>query len=319
MTSAAAGRPAFFRRFVRKLFPPRIATYRIYKRLLRGSQGLEIGGPTKLFSKRGLVPVYPVLQSLDGCNFCAQTVWEGRIAEGPERYRYAKHRPAGRQYVSEATDLTGIGPGAYDVVLSSHCLEHVANPLRALAEWLRVLKEGGFLLLVVPHKDGTFDHLRPVTSLQHFIDDYKRSTGEDDLSHLPEILEFHDLSMDPPAGDKESFRQRSLKNFENRCLHHHVFDADLAVRMLDHLGLQVLDVQQAAPYHIITLSRKLSASDKADNSAFLGARAFLVQSPLVTARSKRNRNAAPGGDEPEKVERASTRCDAMPAGPRLRG
>jgi SAM-dependent methyltransferase len=161
----------------------------------------------------------------------------------------------------------------------------VANPFKAMAEWLRVLKSGGYLLLVLPHKDGTFDHLRPVTPFQHLVDDYERSVGEDDLGHLPEILELHDLSMDPPAGDRESFRRRSLKNLENRCLHHHAFDTDLTVRMLDHFGLQVLDVQQALPYHIITLSRKLPGAARPDNNSFLSsAAACRKNSPFSTDR-----------------------------------
>ncbi len=273
----------FANRFRRAFFPPRIPRYRFYTKLLKGKEGLEVGGPTKLFGRRGLVPVYPVLGSLDGCNFCAQTVWEGRIAEGPDRYRYAKGRTAGYQYVSEATDLMGIGPATYDVVLSSHCLEHVANPLKALSEWIRVLKNGGYLLLVLPHKDGTFDHRRPVTTLSHLIEDFGHSRKEDDLSHVPEILKLHDLSMDPPAGDGEQFRQRSLKNYENRCLHHHVFDSDLVVRMVDFIKLKILDVWQILPYHIIVFSKKLSDHLMPDNSAFLSRRAaYRSNSPFPT-------------------------------------
>lgn len=246
----------FISRVARKLFPYRIPTYKIYRELLYGKRGLEIGGPTKLFGKRGLLPIYPILESLDGCNFSAQTVWEGRIERGPGKYCYSKNRPAGFQYVSEAANLKDIDIDTYEVILSSHCIEHIANPLMALSEWTRVLKKGGYLLLVVPHKDGTFDHRRSVTTLEHLIYDFERHVGEDDLSHLPEILELHDLSMDPPAGDRESFLKRSLKNYENRCLHHHVFDTELVVKMLNYTGLHIVDIQHALPYHIVTLSQK---------------------------------------------------------------
>jgi hypothetical protein len=64
-------------------------------------------------------------------------------------------------------------------VLSSHCLEHVANPILALREWLRVMTPDGTLVLVLPHKEGTFDHQRPTTTLGHMIDDYER---EDDMT-----------------------------------------------------------------------------------------------------------------------------------------
>src|SRR5215469_18626775 len=39
-----------------------------------------------------------------------------------------------------------------DAVFSSHCLEHAENCRSAIAEWFRVLKIGGFLILAVPHK-----------------------------------------------------------------------------------------------------------------------------------------------------------------------
>ena len=253
----------------RAFFPPRVPNYKEYVRLFRGRSGLEIGGPSKLFTKRGLIPLYPVIAELDGCNFSSETVWEGSIREGAHSYRYAKGRAPGTQYINDAVMLTGIEDASSDFVLSCHSLEHIANPLKALAEWVRVIRPGGHLLLVLPHKDGTFDHERPVTSLAHLEDDLRNGVTEHDLTHLDEILSLHDLAMDPPAGDQESFRQRSLKNYENRCLHHHVFDTELAVRVADRAGLSVLDVQTALPYHIIVLAEKPAVQKRPDNAPYL--------------------------------------------------
>lgn len=44
-------------------------------------------------------------------------------------------------------------PGSYDTVHSSHCLEHMPDPRRALHEWWSLVKPGGFLIIVVPHED----------------------------------------------------------------------------------------------------------------------------------------------------------------------
>jgi SAM-dependent methyltransferase len=45
------------------------------------------------------------------------------------------------------------GDGELDFVYSSHMLEHVYNPELFLTEWMRVVKEGGYLFVVLPHRD----------------------------------------------------------------------------------------------------------------------------------------------------------------------
>jgi SAM-dependent methyltransferase len=259
----------------------KINNYKLYSTYFKGKNGLEIGGPSDIFKKRGLVPVYKSLNNLDGCNFNTKTVWEGQLEEGPKRYLYYKGKSKGYQYIKDAVDLRGIDNEKYDFILSSHAIEHIANPFKAISEWLRVLKTSGLLLMVVPHKDGTFDHNRPVTQLQHLIDDFRQSISEDDISHLPEILELHDLALDPPAGDLVSFRQRSLKNYENRCLHHHVFDADLVARIIHYFKLQILDIQLALPFHIMVLAQKIPADGSPDNSEFLSKAAKDVFNILI--------------------------------------
>jgi SAM-dependent methyltransferase len=124
-------------------------------------------------------------------------------------------------------------------------LEHVANPLRALGEWKRAIRPGGALILVLPDKASNFDHNRPYTSLEHILDDFRNETTEHDLTHLQEILDLHDLSMDPPAGNPEAFRKRSLDNFKNRTLHHHVFNIDVMKQMLTHIGFDIEETSES--------------------------------------------------------------------------
>lgn len=251
---------------------------------LAGRTGLEIGGPSGMFSCPGLLPTYRYAARMDNCNFAGQTVWEGEIHEGSP-FRPESNLAEGIQFIREATNLTGIADGAYDFLCSSHTLEHVANPLRALKEWQRVLRPGGTLVLVLPHKDGTFDHKRPVTGLDHIIEDHARGVGEDDLTHLDEILALHDLTLDPAAGDFAAFKARSLENFANRCLHHHVFDTDLAVRLVDHAGLQILAVDGAGGFNIILLCSKPDSGMNPDNREFLAdSAAFRRSSPFPTDR-----------------------------------
>lgn len=202
---------------------------------VRSKIGFEIGGPSE--STWGTFGVYDVVEKLDVINFASNTLWESGLTNGSPFVW--KEQTKGKQYVRDAVDLKGIPDGYYDFVLASHVLEHIANPLKALIEWLRVTKPRGVLLLILPFKNLTFDHNRKVVSIEHLSQDYRNGTDETDLSHLDEILRLHDLKMDPPAGNITTFRTRSEKNFWNRGLHQHVYDQKLLYYIFVCLNLDV--------------------------------------------------------------------------------
>jgi len=208
--------------------------------------GLEIGGPSPIFAKRGLLPVYPWIGALDNCNFGRETVWEGQLREGPY-FRFG--RRIGSQFVSEAFDLK-VPDAAYDFVMSSHMLEHSANPVRVLVEWFRVLKPAGHLLLVLPEARRTWDRHRPVTRLTHLLDDFRRLTPESDRSHFDEIAALHAM-----PSEREGVRKSLETNESHRMAHHHVFDLTLAVDMTRHVGFEILAQELEYPCHIIVFAR----------------------------------------------------------------
>ena len=278
-----AGIKGLFDAGLRAVFRVPRVSFRYCSRFFLGN-GLEIGGPSSVFRRGGLFPIYAIASRVDNCNFGHLTIWEGGICEGATFVFDAQH-PPGTQYVAEATNLCDLVTETYDFVAASHVIEHVANPLKALAEWVRVLKDGGVLLMIVPHKEGTFDRLRPVSSLKHLIDDFDRNVGEDDLTHLDEILSLHDLTVDPGAGGSQAFRSRSLKNFENRALHHHVFDTRLAIDVINWTGLQIIAVDVFRPFHILLVAQKLGQGCSVDNSKFLSADiSAVVSSPFSSDR-----------------------------------
>ncbi|MDG1943862.1 MAG: methyltransferase domain-containing protein [Halioglobus sp.] len=250
------------------IFPQRMSYIKQCKPLIEAGIGLEIGGPSSIFSGRGNIPVYSAATRIDNCNFGSATVWEGAIDDGLT-FKFSKRKNPGRQYLCEASDLSGIESASYDFVLSSHCIEHLANPFQGLAEWIRVLKPGGLMVLVFPHKDGTFDHRRPITLLDHLINDYVAKTGEDDMTHFEEVLALHDFDRSPGVSDLQEFRARSLLNVENRCLHHHVFDTALAIEMVHYMGLQIKAVELFHPFHIAVIaSNPVTPNQAIDNEAF---------------------------------------------------
>ena len=224
-----------------------------------------------MFRRWNLWPIYPWVKTLDGYNFATKTLWSKTSGDGSGFYF--------REFVGEATEMSDVGPGAYDYLLASHVLEHIANPLKALNTWKRVLRPEGILILVVPHRDGTFDHRRPITTLDHIVDDFRKSVTEADETHVTEIVALHDLGRDPGAGSQEAFLKRAARNAEYRSLHHHVFDTELVLRLVDRANLEIEYLDIEMPYHIcVACSSKarsggMEGRGKSANEAYLGASA----------------------------------------------
>jgi SAM-dependent methyltransferase len=217
--------------------------------------GLEIGGPSRVFSARGMLPVYPHAMQIDNVNFATETAWEQGLRDGGD-FPFDRHRAPGKQWLREAVALTGIVDETYDFVVSSHCLEHVANPLRALREWYRVVRRDGHMLVVLPDPKRSFDHRRPVTTFAHLQDDFQRNVDEDDTTHVAEALALHDVARDPGVASPAEFAERVRANRLNRCLHHHVFDLLLLTSALHETGWRVLTAETARPLHLIAFAQK---------------------------------------------------------------
>ena len=67
--------------------------------------------------------------------------------------------------VASGDDLP-IEDESLDFVINSHTVEHFYNPIKAIREWLRVVKSGGYVFMIVPHKERTFDKDRPLTTIE---------------------------------------------------------------------------------------------------------------------------------------------------------
>jgi len=53
----------------------------------------------------------------------------------------------------DAQELTGLANESFDFVYSSHCLEHMRDPVVSLLNWWRVVKPGGYLIFIIPDED----------------------------------------------------------------------------------------------------------------------------------------------------------------------
>lgn len=62
-------------------------------------------------------------------------------------------------------DAMSLPSGGLDYVFSSHCLEHLPNPVEAIEHWRGCIKPGGVLFLYLPHPDMTY--WRPQNCRKH--------------------------------------------------------------------------------------------------------------------------------------------------------
>lgn len=98
--------------------------------------------------------------------------------ESPPNDRSGLNLKSQADIVCSGDDLKVFEDESLDYVVQRHNLEHYQDPLKALQEWIRVLKPGGILGMVVPddeavdtiRMDNTHKHAFTQSSLQRILD-----------------------------------------------------------------------------------------------------------------------------------------------------
>ena len=231
---------------------PIFQLFKDYSKLLHNKEGLELGGPSTFFYPSG---IYTAPKKLDNVIFAENTLWNN--TKNNSDYIINGKTIPGKVYISDVVDMSIIKDKTYDFVFASHILEHLVNPLKGLSEITRVLKDDGLCILILPWKEATFDHKRPISQFSKLLENYNNNRDEKNIDdYLPEIKKFYDLSRDKPAGTMEQFLERCKKQYENRGLHVHVFDFELIIKCLDFSNYKIIDTQLVQPCHQIVVGQK---------------------------------------------------------------
>ena len=125
------------------------------------------------------------------------------IGAGPDSIARYKHVFAGLrdvfvldQHNGDAQTLEGHQDRVYDLVHSSHCLEHLKDPYAALTSWLRVCKIGGHIVFVVPdwslYERENWPSIFSGEHLWAFTMEYAKAGGR--VLHLPSMFCTPDFS-----------------------------------------------------------------------------------------------------------------------------
>jgi GT2 family glycosyltransferase/glycosyltransferase involved in cell wall biosynthesis/SAM-dependent methyltransferase len=132
--------------------------------------------------------------------------------------------------IDDAYSLKTIENDSYDFCICNHVFEHMRDPIGAFINWVRILKPGGILYISIPDAGNPLDTGRPVTTLQHIIDDYTTVDLTKDRQHFFECARYwHNTGDDKANAIAESNWQRGYS------IHYHVFDDPAIHQILNHL------------------------------------------------------------------------------------
>jgi glycosyltransferase involved in cell wall biosynthesis/SAM-dependent methyltransferase len=99
----------------------------------------------------------------------------------PEANEFYAEYSRGEIIVPAAVDIWAPGDSipvpdrSEDFVISSHLVEHLPNLIAAFIEWDRILRDGGYVFMIVPLKGALpADNSRELTPLSHFVEDYNQ-------------------------------------------------------------------------------------------------------------------------------------------------
>lgn len=115
--------------------------------------------------------------------------------------------------------LETIPDASQDFVIANHFIEHCQDPIRAIANMLRVLKSSGILYLAVPDKRYSFDIDRPLTSIDHLLRDYEEGPAWSKRQHFEEWVKVVNKVED----ETEAERQIVELIRRDYSIHYHVW------------------------------------------------------------------------------------------------
>jgi SAM-dependent methyltransferase len=193
---------------------------------------LEIAGPTLLFTKDYKFSIYDIFPNIDNIN----------LYNLKDSYKFTKNSDNNKLYNNTYSDIKDIKK-EYNIIINSHVIEHMANPINTLNEYKKVLSKNGYILSFIPNKSVFWDKTRETTSFEHLLNDFTSNKEEDDDTHVEENLSVEHpfkLMNEHPDRPNGTFEDLCNNNVNNRIMHHHCFDLDLVKKLHEHIGFETI-------------------------------------------------------------------------------
>lgn len=145
-------------------------------------------------------------------------------------------------YYGDACELPFLD-SSLQYVATSHVLEHVANPLAALSEWFRVLQHGGIIYMVLPDIKKTFDHPRPLSTVEHMLADFRNNVSQSDGTHIDDLVYGVDWNTFSPETQPQDVKaaqdemasvyRRTIAEGSEINIHFHTFTTANATELIE--------------------------------------------------------------------------------------
>jgi SAM-dependent methyltransferase len=193
---------------------------------------IEIAGPTLLFTKEYNFYIYDIFSNIDNIN----------LYDLNDSYQFTKNSENNKIYNNTYNYISEIKK-KYDIIINSHLIEHMANPIKILNEYKTILKNESYILSFVPNKMVFWDSIRETTTFNHILDDFKNDVGEDDPTHIEENLSVNHpfkLMLEHPDRPNGTFEDLCKNNINHRIMHHHCFDQNLVMELHEYIGFQTI-------------------------------------------------------------------------------
>jgi ubiquinone/menaquinone biosynthesis C-methylase UbiE len=145
--------------------------------------------------------------------------------------------------IKDMTDMSVFPNNYFDFVCNSHIVEHSANMLKAVQEFLRITKPNGFVFMIIPSMDYCFDKDRVLTTPQHIVDDFNNNVTTVEMNHYTDYFShvpFPDGTIHPELAES------AFNNGAN--IHVHTFLTrtlkEIFEKMESVLRYKLLDINQ---------------------------------------------------------------------------
>lgn len=176
----------------------------------------------------------------------------------------AGHQVVDVGIVTDAHTLKEVRSASQDFLIANQVVEHLENPLLALENMLRVLKEGGFLFISLPDKRYTFDCDRPLTDFAHVLKDYREGPA---ISRKHHYREWVRLVEKITEDEKVEQRAEELENVHKYAIHFHAWTQFEMFEMFAGLQRELkipmeIEASKANDYEALFVIHKLGPSGR---------------------------------------------------------